>query len=480
MKAGFFESDITPAIGMEVPGDYIKHFNSRIHDPLKARAAVFETEGERIALAGIDSCMIRSRKEVLRIRERVEKLCGIKTENIMVAASHTHSGGPFSGFLAEEVADAPPFIRELVVNHSALADPAYNEAVVNSVVTAIFEADRRKKDAVVSAGSGCEDNVSFNRRFRMKNGKVFTHPGKANPDIIEPAGPIDPEVGVVCARGQDGGIHGCIVNFACHCTAGPGGVSADWLYYLEKTIRAFAGREAVVVFLNGACGDVTQVNNLSEGEDEFGEKWANIMGVSVGAEVIKVLARAETEISGPVAGVSKLLSFKRRLPAKESLEESRKIVEKGLADENMRTGWTLAKERLILEYIAGKKPDFDGFEIQAIQIGPAIFVSNPGELFCGLGLDIKEKVEFPLVFVVELANGCAGYIPDAEAFGPEGGGYETVLTSYSNLEAGTGEHLVKESVKLSKMLSPAGIPVNAKGELLRKPWGYGTMGPELE
>ena len=43
----------------------------------------------------------------------------------------------------------------------------------------------------------------------------------------------------------------------------PAGISANWIYYLEKTIRGAMDTEAPVVFLQGACGDVTQVDNLS-------------------------------------------------------------------------------------------------------------------------------------------------------------------------------------------------------------------------
>lgn len=118
--------------------------------------------------------------------------------------------------------------------------------------------------------------------------------------------------------------------------------------------------------------------------------------------------------------------------------------------------------------------------MQAIQVGPAVFVSNPAEFFCQLGLDIKSKSNFEYTFPVELANDCVGYVPTEEAFGSHGGGYETRLTSYSNLEIQAGTRMVEVGLELVHQMKPGLSPEWPKAPPYRSsPGPYGHLKPEL-
>jgi hypothetical protein len=369
-------------------------------------------------------------------------------------------------------------VKQLAYEKSSCADARYLKRVEDEIVDAVCQANESRAEVRCGFGSGLEDKVGFNRRLRMNNGLCFSHPGKGNPDVLDYAGPIDPQVGVIGAWSQEGKLIGCIVNYACHATTNPGGISANWIYYLEKTIRGALGEDVTVVYMQGACGDITQVDNLSKYDNPAPEKWAQFVGGRVGAEAVKVLLSIDPGADAPVAAKSKLLRIKRRVPKPERVKQCLELAQKDPKDVGS-TEWTFAKEIVLLDASLQKEPVAE-VEVQAIQVGPAVFVSNPAELFVEFGLDLKKRSAFPLTFPVELANGCVGYVPTEQALGPRGGGYETRLTSYSNLEPSAGRQMVEAGLELVRQLQPGKAPQPRPAPPFKAPWSYGNVPPELD
>jgi neutral ceramidase len=431
-----------------------------------------------VALVGIDALAIR-RPSVEKVRKAVHAKCGIAPEAILLGASHSHSSGPTAMILPGEYDQGSALVKSLAYDKSSCADGKYLQRVEQQLVEAICAADAARAEARCGVGKGIEDKAAFNRRFRMKNGLSFTHPGQRNPDIVETAGPIDPDVGVIGAWNPQGKCIGCVVNYSCHATCNPGGISANWIYYMEQTIRGAFGNECVVVFLQGACGDVTQVNNLNPDINPAGEDWCRLVGGRVGAEAVKVLLSMARGPMGPVDTKCTTLAIERRRPSPEHLKQALEIVQEPV-EKAGHAPWTFAKETVLLDAKLAKEPVAQ-VEVQAIQVGPAVFLTNPAEFFVQLGLDIKAKSPFPFTFVVELANDCVGYVPTEDAFGPHGGGYETRLTAYSNLAIDAGPRIVAADLELARQLKPGVPPEGAKAPPFRgQPWDYGSLAPQKD
>ena len=477
-KAGFSECDITPEIGSEAPGGYGKAYHRTLHDPCKVRAVVFDDGKNKVALVGIDAISIE-RTTVLAIRKVIHEQTGIPENAILIGASHSHSSGPLSGVMPGQYGHASELVKNLAYKQSTCADPKYVAKVEDAVVQTVSAAHDGRIDCKAGIGRGIEKTVAFNRRFRMRNGGAFTHPGQGNPDILEPAGPVDPEVGVIGVWDGKGRLMGCVVNFACHATTSPGGISANYVYYLEKAIQGFYGKHVVVVFLNGASGDITQVNNQSPYKYPGADQWAQLVGGRVGSEAVKVLLGIEPGTLAPIGARTKVLQIKRRVPSPERVKQALELVQK---DPNKvgQTEWTFAKEIVVLDARLQKEPVAEA-EVQAIQVGPAVFISDPAEYFCQFGLDLKAGSKFPFTFPVSLANGCVGYVPTEEALGPAGGGYETRLTSYSNLEITAGRQMADAGLELARQLKPGIVPMPDKPlPFAGQPWSYGNVRPEVK
>lgn len=455
MKIGFASADVTPSIGMEQPGGFSKAYHRSIHDPCCAKAVVIEAEGQCVALVGLDTLSVK-KSIVAKARALITEKTQIPGANVMVGASHSHASGPIVGALPGDFAHAsdPEFCEKLAQESATSAHPQYLDHVARQIATAVIEAHNKREEARLSVGRGHEDTVAFNRRFWMKDGTQATHPGKGNPDIVKPAGPVDPEVGVLGAWRLDGSFLGCVVNFTCHGTTGNGGASADWIYWLRQTITGGMGG-GEVVFLNGACGDVTQVNNLSLQESEFGAKWSRRVGQKVGAEALKVLSMAEPADLAPLASAQKILTIPCRTVSEERFQGAIEFWNSA-APEGWDKWW--AREEILLHEKLKAEP-VATCEVQAIQVGPVVFVSNPGEYFCQFGLNIKQRSPFPYTWVVELANGSVGYVPTPEAMGPQGGGYEPRLCCSSCLIPEAGQMIEDASVELANALTPGAAPV---------------------
>jgi hypothetical protein len=474
IRAGFAERDITPEIGMEQPGNYMKQFHRKFHDACKVRAAVFDDGNKRVALVGIDALMI-PRRVVLEARKEIQARCGIAPDSVLIGASHSHSSGPLGFFLPDEFDHASELIKTLAYEKSPTADARYVELARKQIVEAVCAANDARAAARGSFGFGTEDKAAFNRRIRMKSGVTFTHPGKGNPDSLEYAGPIDPQVGVVGVWSSTSNLLGCIVNYACHATTPAAGISANWIYHMEKTIRGVFGTNVIVVFTAGPCGDITQVNNLDPHVELPGERGSQIVGGRVGAEAVKVLYTAEPGTNVTVDAKSKVWKIKRRAPSAERLAAARELVAKD--EKQAGRDWVWAKETVLLDALIQKEPAVE-VEVQAIQVGPAVFISNPAEFFVEYGLELK-KNPFPFTFPVELANGCVGYVPTEEAFSPRGGGYETRLTSYSNLEISAGKQFVEAGLELARQMKPGKIPERPLAPPFKEPWAYGNVPPQI-
>ena len=481
---GFAERDISPDVGMEQPGGYGKSYHRSFHDPCKARAAVFGDGKSRVALVGVDSGSV-PRALVQQCREDIAARCVIGPQAVLIGASHSHSGGPVGGVQPGEYDRAPELVRKLAYDNTILDNPAYVERVRKGIVDAVVAADAARSDLLNGAGVGHEEEVAFNRRFRMKNGHTWTHPGQGNPDVVKPAGPIDPAVGVIGSWDGSGKLIGCVVNYCCHATTNPGGISANWIYYLEQAIRGAFGHHVVVVFLQGAAGDVTQVNNMSSHRAPSGDAQARMVGGCVGAEAVKVLLSMHRSALSPVSALNRVVRMKRRAPSAEKVKRALQLVEQDPKQAGL-TQWIFAKETVLLDAKLKWEPEAE-VELQAVQVGPVVALANPAELFCEYGLEMRRRSGFRITFPVAYANGDVGYVPTEEALGTGGGGYETRLTSYTNLVPSAGRQIAERCVELARKLTPGPAPEPPRAPKFSpdgsgigpRPWSYGNVPPEL-
>ena len=93
MRAGFYESDITPPLGSGIPGPGIEIFADGIKHKLFAKALVLENDKTRVAFLALDALGLPISFPDT-VRKRVAKAIPIEESAILMAAIHIHTGPP--------------------------------------------------------------------------------------------------------------------------------------------------------------------------------------------------------------------------------------------------------------------------------------------------------------------------------------------------------------------------------------------------
>ena len=429
---------ITPDAGTPMAGYYFARASEGVHDDLFAKAIVIESDGKKAAFVALD-LISTTRDLVTEVRRLAELATGIPGDSIMISATHAHTGPVLAGRGA----------RDSSLGSDEGPSRKFRDELSPKIVRAIINANGRLSPAKTSAGHGQEGSIAFNRRFHMKDGTVGWNPGKRNPNIIKPAGVIDPDVPVIYFESKEGRPIATYVNYAVHLdNVGGAKISADMPAILAQSLLLFKGPEMVTLFSAGCCGDINHID-VSWAEPQKGFENASRMGVILAGEVLRTWPKLATIEPGPIQAKTVMVPLDLPELKPGDVEKARGIASrhqsatKTDAPTFLETVW--AYKVLDVSAREGKPNEV---EVQVIALGNELaWVSLPGEIFVELGLRIKQDSPFRHTVVVELANGSLGYIPSRRAY--QQGNYEVVSARCAE---GSGEKLTDAAVRLLKEL----------------------------
>ena len=434
--AGTAKSDIT-----------ISNPETPVMDPLYAKVLVLDDGTTKLVIITMDVTAIGARKisdgMLYDVGEEflpeLRKKLNIPELNILVNASHTHPPGRL------------------------LCD---DDEQVNRVYDMVSRAMQNMTEVKIGAGSGVEDRISMNRTMNLKNGKQWSirHTNPSPPDEeVESAGPVDHEIGILRIDRLDGSPLAVVYNFACHLLFGDaqGHITANIPAYASKVIEEELGHDSMAFFVQGAAGDIIDVNfkdfsrprdiktlGLMLGESTL-DAYKNIqpktVGLNIMSETISVprrddipekiaeLKQEQEELLVSLHGMS--LNFDSFLELYQSdlwLGEDMDSLNKNNINKYLKNIRAMEKLARIQDKVAtlekhqkinkeSGEATID-MELQAIKIGDCVIASSPAELLTEVGLNIKKSSPYKYTFVAAYSNGYVHYGAPAADYNK--GGYE--------------------------------------------------------
>ena len=424
LQAGFAEVDITPPPGGQKIGWLKVIVSDHVLDPLFARAAVFESGGERIGFVQLDTLFVPA-SLAAEVRERISRGCGFPGGNIMLAATHNHAG---------------PAVDDV---GAVQCDHAYVETLTGKLVDAFGRALAGMEPAEIGFARSFEFDVAYNRRMVMRDGTARTHGRFTDPEALCVEGPVDPEVAVLAARPAGGQkLLGVLVNFACHpAHHGPdGALSAGFPGVLAREMKSRGC--PVTCFLLGAAGNIHTSDPARGGADRPMEE----VGRMLADDVCAALKQMDFTDDVRLGCRSKTIQLPFRQLTEEQIRGTvrgaQRFVDPGIYDRVIPA----EVERI-------RRLGTETAEVQVLFVNDVAFVSIAGEYFVEFGLRIKEGAHPAEALVVSCANGRLGYVPTREAF--RRGGYETTFGPSSCLGPAAGDMLAETALELIAKGVPA-------------------------
>jgi hypothetical protein len=387
------------------------------------------------------------REVVAEAKARILERSRIAAAHVVISATHAHSC-PTS---------APVFQSE--------PDDLYRRFLAVRVADAVAQAVHNLAPARVGWGVGKNADQVFNRRWHMKPGAIpadpFGHttdrvrmnPPVGSPDVVEPAGPTDPDVSVVSVQTVDGKPLALLANYSLHFVGGvgPGHASADYFGVFAEEVKALLNAQGlepafVAMMTNGTSGDINNVNVRTPRTPMQPYAQIRHVGHELAREAVRVSKAIEYRDNVTLDASADDLKLGVRKPGPDELARAGSIVSKAKGPQMRGPEEVYARETLLIR----DYPDEVDVTVQALRIGDLGIVSIPCEVFVEIGLGLKAKSPFSPMFTIELANGYHGYLPTKEQHAL--GGYETWRARSSYLEVDAASKITARALGLLNAL----------------------------
>jgi neutral ceramidase len=391
-RVGVGRADITPDGPIWMAGYGSRNKPSEgVEQPLSVKALAVR-HGNDPPLVLLTADIIGFPRDVAEaIAKRVQEDGKLPRENVLLVASHTHTGPVIASGL-KGMFDLKDPEREAVLRYAK----QLQERAVQAAATALGKTE----PARLSFGRG-RAGFAMNRRVFRPSGVTFG----ANPD-----GPVDHEVPVLRVESPDGALRAVVFGYACHCTTFLGDyyrICGDWAGYAQDYLeRAHPG--ATAFFVTGCGGDADPAQRRKA-------EYAREHGLEMAGAVSRVLKGRMTPVAGPLHAAFERVDLPLGTPP------SREEFEKRLKDPNVFIQRHARRQLDALER-DGKLRESYPCPVQAWQFGKELtLVALGGEVVVDYALRLKRELPGD-VWVAAYANDVFAYIPSARILLE--GGYE--------------------------------------------------------